>query len=109
MPSPRQHTDNAARQKAYRDRRKQDIADQLTAKGIPAAAPIPTMPSMTRWQALHEQATAALQAIQDEMTAYHSDRSERWQEGERGQHFQDVIDQLDDAQQTLESIDLSVT
>ena len=106
MPTPRQYDSRAARQKAYRERQKQAAADQLAAKGLPAAAPIPTMPSMTRWKALHDQARAALQAIQDEMQAYYDDRSEQWQESDRAQQFQEILDRVGDAYQAVD--DLSV-
>lgn len=95
MPQPRVHADHAARQRAYRERQRQARAAELTAKGMPPAPPIPTMPSRQRWDALIEQARAALETARDEMQAYWDERTPAWQEGEKGEAMQARIDALD--------------
>ena len=106
MPTPKQYDSPAARQKAFRERKAQAIKEQLAAKQFPAAAPIPTMPSMARWKALHSNAQAALQAMHDEMQAYYDERSEQWQESDKGQHFQDLLDQTEQARAGIDDLDL---
>ncbi len=100
MPTPRQHTDRAARQKAYRERQRQARETELAAKGLPALPAIPTMPGRARWQGMLDQVTTLLQSLHDEMEAYHADRSEDWQESERGQDFAanlEAVSELADA------------
>lgn len=84
MPQPRQHPDNAAKQRAYRARQAQARAAELQAKGLPGTPPLPTIPARARWQALLAHARAAMETVQLEMQAYWDDRSESWQESERG-------------------------
>lgn len=106
MPTPRKHADRAARQKAYRDRQRDALVAQLAAKGLPAAVPIPTMPSMARWMALHDQARAAMETMHEEMQAYHDDRSETWQVGERGEAFQEVLDRVEEVRVAVDDLTL---
>ena len=74
MPPPRQYADAAAKQAAYRTRQAQARRAEQLAKGVPPAAPLPTMPSRARWQALLAQAQRALETARDEMQAYYEDR-----------------------------------
>jgi hypothetical protein len=60
------------------------------------------MPSTARWKALHDQARAAVQTMVDEMTAYQGDRSEQWQESDRGTEFDA---KLQDAGELLDALD----
>lgn len=102
MPTPQIHADRAAKQKAYRDRQKAAIAEQLAAKNLPTVSIIPTMPSAARWKALHEQARRALQTMLDEMQAYRDERTDTWQESERGEAFTAMIDQAQEMIDTVE-------
>jgi len=95
MPTPRQHSSPAERQKAYRARQEAARLAALEAKSLPPAPAIPTMPGEKRWAALNAQARAALEAIQGEMQGYFDARSEAWQEGEKGEAFQERLDRLD--------------
>lgn len=106
MPTPKQYDSPAARQKAFRDRKAQAIKEQLAAKQFPNAVAVSNIPSMTRWKALHTNAQATLEAMQSEMQAYYDERSEQWQEGDKGQHFQDLLDQLDQAKTAVDEITL---
>lgn len=83
MPQPRQHTDNAAKQRAYRARQADARRSEQQAKGLPPAPPLPTLPSHARWQALLAQARLYLETARDEMQAYYDDRSDTWQQGDR--------------------------
>jgi broad specificity phosphatase PhoE len=76
------------------------------AKGLPPAPAIPTMPSMARWKAPHEQARAALDTMQEEMQGYFDDRSEAWQEGEKGEAFQEILDRVEEARTAVEDLPL---
>lgn len=102
MPQPRQHPDNAERQRAYRARQAAARRDELLAKGLPPAPPIPTLPSRARWLALQAQARLALSAARDEMQAYHDDRSPAWQAGERAAA---LLEHLDALAQLLDDLD----
>ncbi len=81
---------SAEKQRAYRERLKQRAAGQL-----PAAPILTNIPPERRWKALHEQARNALQTMLDEMEAYQDERSEAWQESERGESFQERIEALE--------------
>ena len=102
MPQPRQFPDPAAKQRAYRARQEQARRDELQAKGLPPASPIPTLPSRARWHALLEQARHALETARDEMRAYHDDRSDAWQQGEGAAALQEHTNALD---QLLDDLD----
>jgi hypothetical protein len=80
----------AEKQRAYRDRLKQRAAGQL-----PAAPILTNIPPERRWKALQEQARTALQTMIEEMEAYRDERSETWQESERGESFQERIEALE--------------
>jgi hypothetical protein len=95
MPQPRQYVDAAAKQRAYRARQAQARREELQAKGVPPAPPLPTMPSRARWQALLAQARLSLETVRDEMQTYYDERSAAWQEGERAASLLDAIEQLE--------------
>ena len=87
MPTPRRYANQAARQAAYRGRRAAARNKELAAKGLPALPAIATMPGHVRWQAQLRQAGLLLQTVQAEMQEYYDQRSESWQESERGETF----------------------
>ncbi|MGH2345481.1 MAG: hypothetical protein ACRDG4_09670 [Chloroflexota bacterium] len=102
MAQQRRYPDNAAKQAAYRTRQTQARHEERQRKGLPPAAPIPTLPSRARWQALLEHARHALETARDEIQAYYDDRSEAWQDGERAVTLQE---QLDGLGQVLDDLD----
>ncbi len=106
MPTPRKYVNQAQRQRAYLERQKAAQLAAISAKNMPAGAAIPTMPSMARWRALAEQAERILKALQDEMEDYRDDRSEQWQESDKASTFQEAIDRVAEALQTVQAIDL---
>jgi hypothetical protein len=91
MPQPRQHASPAARQAAYRARCQNARRIELLGKGIPALPAIPTMPGWPRWSASLRLAQDLIARTQIEMEQYFDDRSEEWQEGERGEEQQNSI------------------
>ncbi len=104
MPTPKQHETSLARQAAYRARQADARKNELAAKGLPATPPISTLPSAARWNALQQSARASIETMRDEMECYYSDRSESWQDGERGVAFQEKIDSINDLLDSLDSL-----
>ena len=106
MPRPRYNADrtlsDAEKQKAYRERQKQAREQELQQKGMPASRPIPSMPDTPRWNALLDAARANIETARGEMQTYFDERSEEWQEGDRGQTMQERIEQLETALDALE-------
>ena len=94
MPTPKQYSNSAARQQAYRERVKQSRAQERVDKGMPFGSAIGTMPSRHRWVGLLGLAQSSLQCALDEMESYYDDRSELWQENERGEALKDRIESL---------------
>src|SRR5688500_14144562 len=104
MPTPRRHTNQAARQAAYRRRLAQARERELAARGLPALPAIATMPGHARWQALIRQASRLLQTVAEEMQEYSDERSETWQESERGTAFLEHLQAVEDAQRAAEEL-----
>lgn len=96
MPQPRHHPSHAARQAAYRARCRQARQKEMAARGLPRLPAVPTLPGTARWSAAVSQALTLLETVRTEMEDYHADRSETWQESERGEAFTDRVQTLDD-------------
>jgi hypothetical protein len=85
----------------------QERATQLQAKSLPPLPPLPALPSLpgqTRWCALLNQAQWALQTVSQEMEEYAAARSESWQEGERGEAFQERLEAVQEVLATVEEL-----
>lgn len=104
MPTPRKYQTDAERQAAYRQRQAEARHVEQQAKGLPLLPAVPTIPGTARWKALRDQAQALLETMLDEMQRYYDDRSEQWQESDRGEEFQERIDQVDIARAAVEEI-----
>ncbi len=87
------------KQQAYRDRLKQRALGNL-----PAAPILANIPPERRWKALQDQARTALQTMLDEMTTYQDERSEAWQDSERGEAFQERLDTLTEIVENLDDL-----
>jgi hypothetical protein len=85
------HVSAAARQAAYRSRREQARQADLTAKGLPALPVIATLPGRARWNASFLAAHELIACTLGEMQDYYDDRSDAWQENERGEEHQERI------------------
>lgn len=94
MAQTRYHESNADRQRAYRHRQSQAVAERLAAKGLPPLPSIATMPGQRRWDQALQSVHATLQTVVEEMTDYHSERTEEWQESERGEEFEQRLDEI---------------
>lgn len=103
MPQPTQHTDNAARQAAYRQRLKVRQQEQSRQKGLPPLASIPSMPSDARWTQMLRMAAALLEGAVSEMADYAEMRSPAWQESERGETFAERLETFAQIHEQLEA------
>src|ERR1700734_3576913 len=92
MPTPRRFKDDSERQAAYRQRQAEARRQELQRKGLPPTPAIPTMPGTARWNALLALAAEATATVAAEMENYFADRSEEWQEGEKGEAFIERLD-----------------
>jgi hypothetical protein len=91
MPQSRKYACPAARQAAFRARREKARAAELAAKGLPPLPAISSMPGWSRWNAAFAAAQKLIATNLSEMQDYYDDRSEAWQEGERGEDHQEKI------------------
>ncbi len=99
MPRPRTYSSSAARQAAYRARCQQARQASLLEKGLPPLPSIATLPGWARWKASLTAAHALVDQVHQEMATYFEERSESWQESERGEQFmerQEAIGSLAD-------------
>jgi hypothetical protein len=87
MAQARKYISNAQRQAAYRKRQAPGVCTGLT-DGLPS------LPGNRRWNKAVANACGLLEIIRDEMQDYFDQRSERWQEGERGEDFQERIESI---------------
>jgi hypothetical protein len=104
MPQKRKHPDNRARQAAYRARQDSARQAQLQKRGLPALPTLASLPGSARWRAAIGQCADLLEVICEEMNAYFDDRSEAWQEGDRGVAHQERVEALQELQSTLEDL-----
>jgi len=95
MPQPRIHPSDAARQRAYRARREEARLAELAAKGLPSLPVISSMPGWARWNASFKAAHELIADTLGEMQDYYDDRSESWQEGDRGEEHQEKIESVE--------------
>ena len=117
MPQPRIYASSAERQVAYRRRKRAVALHPQTNTSALVALPRPTnMPGTVRWRQAVAQAHGLLEMVEREMGDYFSDRTEEciragcnmptaeWQEGERGESFQERIDALTEAKDMVEAL-----
>jgi hypothetical protein len=82
---------NAEKQAAYRQRMRQAQEKQLTERSLPPLPAIPSIPGEARWRAALGQAEWLVETTVNEMQEYYEERSEAWQESERGGTFEDRL------------------
>jgi len=104
MPQPRVYHSHAQRQAAYRRRCQEAISRQLREKGLPDSPAISTMPGNARWRQAVANAVQLLSLVEQEMQAYYDERSDAWLESERADNFQERIDAVSEARQSVEDI-----
>ena len=103
MPRPRLYASNAEKQRAYRAARKQREQQQAT-DALPRPPGIANMAAKRRWNTLLDQAKNNLETLRDEMQAYYDDRSEAWQESDRGQAMEERIEALEALIQDIDEL-----
>lgn len=94
MPQPRRYENQAQRQQAYRQRHAATRQAQLAARALPAKPVLPTKPGQRRWPALLGQARVMVEATAAELQEYYDDRSQQWQESDRGEAFLSRLEAL---------------
>lgn len=107
MPQPKKHETNALRQVAYRKRRFALARSQPVAGQGPRQARllrVPAKPGARRWEALLHQAQAVVEATADEMQDYYDERSEKWQEDERGEAFMERLEAVQEITAALDQL-----
>ena len=103
MPQPREYPSNAQRQAAYRRRTDQARTQQLVEKALPPLPAISNMPGEARWTGALRQVHWLLETIISEMEEYKEERSEQWQESEKGWAFAERLESLQDVLNSLEA------
>ena len=101
MPQSRKHASAAKRQAAYRVRTEAARMAQLQSRGLPALPAIPTLPGWPRWSASVHSSTLALTTVREEMQSYFDDRTEVWQESDRGLLHEERLEALDEVLEAL--------
>jgi hypothetical protein len=100
MPTPRKHENASAKQRAYRER-------QITRR-LEGSRPGKRFGShraaTARCKTVQAQTLELLCSLKEELQAYWDDRSETWQESERGEAFQNLIEQVEEACSSVENI-----
>jgi hypothetical protein len=96
MPTVRKYASAAERQAAYRRRCAARRQEQMHSS--------PSTPSPKRWKTMMAQALRILETATREMESYHDKRSERWQEGERGEQFREMTESLEEITAALREI-----
>ena len=103
MARPRKHPSGAARQAAYRRRQAEGEPLALSRSGAPVASAAPG-PGWRRWKALLQQANVLLRATRAEMQQYLEQKSESWQDSERGETLVTRLEAVDEAQALLDEL-----
>jgi len=101
MPQPKKHASSADRQKAYRKRCARARQAEMNGKGLPPLPVIANMPGWPRWNASINAAHELVDRTVEEMQEYFGERTQAWQEGERGGKHQE---RLDAAQTALDAL-----
>jgi hypothetical protein len=94
---------DAQRQAAYRRRRRDMIDGLMSARGLPPLPSVSTIPGWPRWKEAMSRIAAQLEVIDDEMTDYYDERSERWQESERAESFDESLNILRTIMETAQA------
>jgi len=104
MPQPKRHVSAAARQAAYRDRCEQARRMEQAAKGLPSLPVIASLPGWKRWNASLKAAHEMIACTLEEMNGYFDERSETWQQSDRGEDHQALIAAVEEVLDGLSSL-----
>ena len=106
MPQPRKYESPAAKQAAYRARKQTIAAARVAAGFSPFPSPSPTASLQYRaWRATIAQANAALERVYEEVNEWMQERSERWQESDRGFALQADYERLEAVLESLAELE----
>ena len=101
MPQPKKYQSNAQRQAAYRKRWTEEPMNAFAAQDLPGSTATPRPPGEKRWALRMKQACLILENISEEMKSYYQSRSERWQESERGEAFDERSQAVEELRESL--------
>jgi hypothetical protein len=101
MPQRKLYASHAQRQAAYAKRCKEARQRQLEEKGLPPLPALPAMPGTARWRQAIANAADLLAMVGQEMEAYFDDRSEEWQQSQKGDNFRERIDAILEARDNI--------
>ena len=104
MPQRRKYENDAARQAAYRCRQARAREQDRAEPRLPSLPAISSLPGTIRWNAVIRRCTDLLALIRDESSSYYDDRSESWQEGDRGEAHAERVEALTQIVDGLEEI-----
>jgi hypothetical protein len=104
MSESRKYDTNGARQAAYRLRQANARRQELADRGLPSFPSLPTMPGTARWNGAIQRCVALLTLVCAEMTDYYEERSETWQESDRGMAHEERAEALSDLLTNLEDL-----
>jgi hypothetical protein len=97
MPTPRKYINNAERQAAYRERRSlQNVNAPLKQKPRSVDSTVSPRSGNRRWRAVIEQAHSLIQTVREEMQLYYDERTDQWQESERGEKHSEMMEMLEE-------------
>lgn len=106
MPQRKLHASQACRQTAYRQRcelARQTLLEELNLPPLPA---LPQVPGTRRWRQAVANAVGLLRMVEQEMQDYYDGRSETWQEGGKGEAFQERLDAICQSREGVEEVDM---
>ena len=104
MPQPKVHASAAERQAAFRARRERARQAEIAAKGLPPLPIIPSIPGWARWNATFRMAHDLIDGAVSEMQDYYDDRSDAWQESERGEEHQERVASAETVRDALDEL-----
>ena len=104
MPTPKKYENAAARHAAYRKRQAEARRVELLRKGLPTLPAIPAMPGTARWDKMLAEIAVMLRTVTEEREEYQEDRSEEWQESDKGETFVERTDALREIEDLLDAL-----
>jgi hypothetical protein len=105
MPTHGKYASNAERQAAYRARCSSQREKELSSKGLPQIPQVPSIPGHRRWKAMVGQACSLVESVTHEMETYYEERSEEWQESERGERFAEMMESIQEITAQIQALE----
>ena len=92
MSAPRKYANNAERQAAYRARYASQVKIESGLRSLVAPPRIPPAMGHRRWNTMMVQACSMVETAIGEMEAYYEEKSEAWQDSERGERLSEKLE-----------------